>query len=125
MEYATGGHWSLRTACDTSKSNASCAWDIIVTPEDGRSISNVVPQDLESDVDSVAPFPGDLRSYQLLAETNDDVDGFSFDTEPGSAISVDSLLDGSCALRYFFWVGDGTLHSGSASNPLVLIPSAE
>ncbi len=43
IEYAAGGHWSIRTTCDFEKSNTPCAWDIIVTPEDDRSISNVKP----------------------------------------------------------------------------------
>jgi len=125
VEYASGGHWTLRTTCDTSlKNNPPCPWDIIVTPEDGRSISNVAGQGLES-TDSVAPYPDDPRSYNLIAETAGDIDGFTFDTEPGTAISVDSFLDGTCALTYFYWSGDGALHTGSPTNPLVLIPSAE
>jgi hypothetical protein len=125
IEYAAGGHWSLRTTCDFQKSNTPCAWDIIVTPEDNRSISNVQPEDLESNTDSVLPYPDYPRSIQLLAETSDDVDGVTFDTEPQSAIQVDALLDGVCALPYFFWVGDGAAHTGSPSNPLVLVPTPE
>lgn len=124
VEYATGGHWLLRTTCDTEKNNTPCAWDIIVTPEDGRSISNVAPQGLES-TDSVGTYPEYPRSYQLLAETSADVDGISFDTEPGTAIAVDSFLDGACALPYIFWVGDGAAHTGAPSNPIVLIPTHE
>ncbi len=125
VEYAAGGHWHLRTSCDISKDNPPCAWDIIVTPEDGRSISNVAPADLEAGTDSVKAYPEDLRSYQLIAETSDDLDGMTFDTQPGTAILVDVFLDGKCALPYFFWVGDGAAHVGSPSNPLVLIPTAE
>jgi hypothetical protein len=125
VEYTAGGHWLLRTTCDTLKNNRSCAWDIIITPEDGRSISKVVAKDLESGVDSVSTYPNYPSSYQFVAETNGDIDGISFDTEPGTAISVDVFLDGACALPYFFWVGDGAAHTGSPSNPLVLIPTPE
>jgi len=131
IEYEAGGHWLLRTTCDTNTTDdsdtndAPCAWDVIVTPEDGRSISNVVAVDLESASDSVSSYPEYPRSYQLLAQTTDDIDGTSFDTEPGTAIAVDAFLEGACALRNFFWVGDGAVHTGSPSNPLVLIPSAE
>jgi len=126
LEYAAGGHWLLRTACDTAiKDSQACAWDIIVTPEDGRSISNVVPDGLEGSTDSVHTYPDDPRSYQLIAQTGDDLDGISFDTEPQTAISIDAFLDGSCALPYFFWVGDGAAHSGSPSNPLQLVPTPE
>jgi len=125
VEYAAGGHWSLSTTCDTDTNSTPCAWDIIVTPEDGRSISNVAPVGLERDTDSVATYPEYPRSYQLLTQTGADVDGISFDTEPGTAIAVDAFLDGACALPYFFWVGDGAAHTGSPSNPLVLIPTPE
>lgn len=124
VEYATGGHWQLLMTCDTVNNGAPCAWDIIVTPEDGRSISNVQRQDLEADTDSVGRYPEFPDSYQVIAETRDDTDGITFDTEPGTAIQVDSYLDGKCALPYFFWVGDGAAHTGAPSNPLVLIPTA-
>jgi hypothetical protein len=124
VEYAAGGHWLVRTTCDTVNDPTPCTWDIVVTPEDTRSISNVVAQGLES-TDSVDTFPEYPRSYQLVAETGSDIDGIAFDTEPGTTISVDAFLDGTCALPYFFWVGDGAAHTGSPSNPLVLIPTPE
>jgi len=123
VEYQTGGHWLLRTSCDTAKSAMPCKWDVIVTPEDKRSISNVVAADLEPG-DSVIAYPGDDVSYQLLATTGSDIDGFSFDSDPGAGIRVDAYLDDQCALAFFFWVGDGALHSGSPTNPVDLIPSA-
>jgi len=124
IEYTSGGHWQLRTTCDSLKNNVACKWDIIVTPEDGQTFSNVVATDLES-TDAVRPFPDDTRSYQLIAETSGDIDGFTFDTAAGAAISVDALIDDQCALPYFFWIGDGALHSGSPSNPVILAPSGE
>jgi len=127
IEYAAGGHWTVRTACDTAavKDAAPCGWDILFTPEDNRSIKNVVPYDLESSTDSVGVYPRDPRSYQLIAETGSDLDGVTFDTEPQSGLSVDAFLDGVCARPYFFWVGDGAAHTGSPSNPLQLIPTPE
>jgi len=120
VEYASGGHYHVRTACDTSRSNATCLWDIIVTPEAGKVISNVVPEGLEGN-DSLVPF--DTASYRLVANTSTEIDGFTFDVDPGVSISVDALLDNVCATPYFFWNGDGGLHSGSPSNPLTLTPS--
>ncbi|HEY0466595.1 MAG TPA: hypothetical protein VGC79_20445 [Polyangiaceae bacterium] len=125
VEYGAGGHWRLLTTCDTANNVPPCGWDIIITPEDGRSISNVAPEDLETNTDSVGIYPEYEHSYHLLAETGDDLDGITFDTEPGTAIAVDAFLDGKCALPYFFWVGDGAAHTGSPSNPLVLIPTSE
>lgn len=131
IQYSTGGHWQLRTSCDTALTDgtrtnggASCQWDVIVTPEDQRTLVNVVGSDLEAD-DQVRAFPTDARSYQLLAYTDADLDGFSFDTAPGAGVRVDALLDNGCALPYIFWVGDGALHPGAPSNPIDLLPSAE
>jgi hypothetical protein len=121
IEYASGGHYTVRVSCDTTRSNSTCQWDVIVTPQTG-AISNVVGQGLEGD-DTVHPFSP--NSYQLNAHTSTEIDGFTFDTDPGAAISVDALLDGVCAVPYFFWVGDGALHQGSPSNPLTLVPSPE
>ena len=125
VEYAAGGHWRLLTTCDSVNSGTPCAWDIIVTPEDTRSISNVAPVDSEAGSDSVGPYLDDPASYQLVAETSNDLDGMTFDTQPGTAVMVDAFLDGKCALPYFFWVGDGAAHTGSPSNPLVLIPTTK
>ncbi len=123
IEYASGGHWQVRTSCDTLTSKTNCAWDIIVTPEDGSAISNAAGSDLESD-DVLEPY-SDNVSYHLLATTGNDLDGFTFDSDPGSAVRVDAYLDQQCAVPYFYWVGDGALHSGSPTNPLDLIPSAD
>ncbi|MEO6602185.1 MAG: hypothetical protein ABIQ16_20055 [Polyangiaceae bacterium] len=123
VEYSADGHWQLRTSCDTLKTNTNCAWDIIVTPQDGSSIVNVVGSDLEPD-DSLSPYSEDQVSYRLLASTSSDLDGFTFDSNPGAKVMVDAYLDDACALHYFYWVGDGALHAGSPANPLILTPSA-
>jgi hypothetical protein len=125
VEYATGGHWHLRTSCDTDKSNTSCAWDVLVYPTDStNALSNFVPENLESG-DSLHPYADTSDTYQLNATTTTDLDGFTFDGNPGGAVTVDALLDGTCAVDYFFWVGNGALHSGSPSNPLNLVPSSD
>jgi hypothetical protein len=124
VEYATGGHWHVRTSCDSDKQSTGCNWDILVYSQDGHTLSNFVPEDLEA-TDSIGPYPNTPGTFQLLAHTTSDIDGFTFDTDPGAAITVDALLDQTCALPYFFWVGDGALHPGSPSNPLTLLPSSD
>ena len=122
VEYAAGGHWHVRTSCDTGR--GPCAWDILVSPADGHVLSNVTPEALESD-DSLHEYASSPGTWQLNANTSSDLDGFTFDTDPGAAVEIDALLDGVCAVGYFYWVGDGALHSGSPSNPLILSPSPE
>lgn len=124
IEYASGGHWQLRTTCDTLRSGETCMWDVLVIPEQGSSIRNVVGADLEAD-DVLREYPNDASIYQLGAYTSSDFDTFSFDSDPGATVRVDALLENRCALPYVFWVGDGALHPGAPSNPIDLTPSAE
>ncbi|MEP7053102.1 MAG: hypothetical protein ABJB12_22240 [Pseudomonadota bacterium] len=122
VEYAAGGHWHVRTSCDTGR--GPCAWDVLVSPDDGHVLSNLVPEALESN-DSLHKYANAPGTWQLNANTSSDLDGFTFDSDPGAAVQIDALLDGTCAVGYFYWVGDGALHSGSPSNPLILVPSPE
>jgi hypothetical protein len=124
IEYAAGGHWHVRTSCDSDKQNIGCNWDVLVYPAVGHALSNFVPEDLEAD-DTLAPYPNSQDTFELNAHTTTDIDGFTFDGDPGVATTVDAFLDGTCALPYFFWVGDDALHPGSPSNPLTLTPSSD
>ena len=124
VEYAAGGHWRVRTSCDTDKDSAACDWDVLVYNEDGHTLSNFVGVDLEAG-DSVHPYLDSSGTFQLNAHTSSDIDGFTFDGDPGAAVTVDALLDGTCALPYFFWLGGGALHQGSPSNPLTLTPASQ
>ncbi|HEY4102882.1 MAG TPA: hypothetical protein VGM44_03290 [Polyangiaceae bacterium] len=128
IQYASGGHYTLSTACDTNLSNSTCHWDIIIDPQAGKMLSNVMGQNL-SGADSLQPYPGPtdssmLTSYHLTAETTTEIDSVTFDTDPGASVSIDAYLDGTCALPFFFWFGDGALHEGAPSNPVVLTPSS-
>lgn len=127
IEYATGGHYHLRTACDTARSNTSCHWDIIIDPQAGKTISNATLENPSgADNLSTYPSPSDnsvLSSYHFVTETTNELDGMTFDIDPGSAITVDAVLDDQCAPQFLFWIGDGALHTGAPSNPLTVTPS--
>jgi len=79
------------------------------------------PVDLESD-DSLSLSGNQVR---LVASTGQNLDGFTFQTDPGAAIELDALLDDGPANRFLFWAGDGALRSGAPSNPIDLVPSAD
>jgi hypothetical protein len=130
IEYASGGHYHLRTSCDTTLSRLNCHWDVIITPQAGKTITNVAGENLEGNDSVLAYVPpvtpdGQTTSYRLTTETSTEIDGVTFDIEPGSAVTFDAFLDDTCALPYFFWEGDGALHQGSPSNPLTVTPTAE
>jgi hypothetical protein len=121
IEYESGGTYHVTTSCDAETSGV-CYWDIVVTALGDTTVGSVTPLDLE-DEDSVTVGAG--NQIRLVARTSTDFDGFSFETDPGTAIEVDVLLDNGAGNRYLFWVGDGALHSGAPSNPVDLVPSAE
>ena len=121
VEYVAGGIYHVTTSCDLVQGGA-CYWDIVVTPLADAALLSVSPFDLESDDSVTLGFGNQVR---LVANTGDDLDGFSFQTDPGAAIELDALLDGAPGNRYLFWVGDGALHSGAPSNPIDLVPSSE
>lgn len=121
IEYETGGTYHVTTSCDVGQ-GGDCYWDIVVTPLADAALLSVSPFDLESD-DSVVLGSG--NQVRMVARTGKDLDGFSFQTDPGAAIEFDALLDDGPGNRYLFWVGDGALHSGAPSNPIDLVPSAE
>ena len=135
VEYASGGHYHVRVACDTTTAaeaaaaagdpppTVSCDWDVIVSPEVGHTIASPVAENLEGQ-DDLHPFPIPAGSYRLTPHTTIEIDGFSFDTDPGASVLVDAQLDGQCT-HNFVWVGDFAVHSGSPSSQLTLIPSAD
>jgi len=120
IEYEAGGTYRVTTTCDTSTYGDDCRWDIVVTLLDGAPLESMSPVGLE-DQDTL--LFGDDTSVRFVVHTDTDFDGFSLQTEPGAAIRFDALLDGGCANRYIFWVGDGALHSGAPSSVLELVPS--
>ena len=121
IEYETGGIYHITTSCDVGE-GGDCYWDIVVTPLGGATVLSLAPYDLESE-DSITLGSG--NQLRMVARTGQDLDGFSFQTEPGASIELDALLDEGPGNRYLFWVGDGALHSGAPSNPINLVPSAE
>ncbi len=120
VEYEAGGAYHVSTACD-SYNGIPCYWDIVVRSLDGAKISSVSPGDLERNDNLTFGADDELG---LVAVTGEDYDGFSLQTAPGAALSVDVLLDGGCGNQYLFWVGDGAVYGGAPSNPVYLVPSS-
>lgn len=120
IEYLGDGQWHVRTSCDTSKSRYDCHWDVLIWPEENEPLYDFRAEGLEAGDSISREWDGSLHLSWL---TGTDFDGVTFETTPGALVRFDALLDGACANPYFYWVGDGALHTGSPSNPLDLIPS--
>ena len=120
MEYLGDGEWHVRTTCDTLQSGYECAWDVLIWPEDGASLSDFTGEDLEAGDALARDWDGALH---LSWFTGEDADGVTFDATPGGTLRFDALLDNSCANPYMYWISDGGVHTGSPSNVLDLTPT--
>jgi len=125
VEYAAAGRWHVFAACDTAlpanTTKQACYFDVVVHPVGEGSILGISADSLESD-DSVALVGSD--GVQMLSITDYDFDGFFVDTDEGTGLSVDVLIDDYCAATYVYWVGGGAVHEGAPSTPFELIPSS-
>jgi hypothetical protein len=118
VEYASGGHWAIFTACDTATSGEICSFDILVSAGMG-SIQSFAGQSLGATDSLELNSDGSL---ELVARTAMGLDGVTFDTAPGVAIAVTVSLDSLEQARFIYWVGSGILHRGAPTDPVILAP---
>ena len=121
VQYATGGHWTISMACDTTTSGMPCDFDVFVTPLlEGAAVSNPLWQHIEG----AGSTQFTANTLHVFAETAMAVDAITFDSPPGNGIEVDVALDGEAQSRFIYWIGEGVLHTGSPTNPVDFVPSA-
>jgi hypothetical protein len=121
VQYAPGGHWNLSTTCDTRLSGQSCAFDVVISPAPGASLSGVEGQGLSRDGRLVLGSDGTVR---LVTATSFGTDGITFDSDPGALVEIDALLDGAEQPRLVHVVSEGVVVEGVPTNPVELSPSA-
>lgn len=121
VEYAAGGRWKVRVACDTVYSGEPCQFDVILSSDEGRAPRLKEALELESNDQLITDPQEGIRLYSV---TGSDLDGFDAVAPAGASQLLDSYLDGQPESRFIYWVGDGALHRGSPTNPLRLIPSS-
>jgi uncharacterized membrane protein YgcG len=131
VEYATGGHWHVFTACDynlPTNQGMPCAFDVFAAAltsthgagAPGAGLSNAKGESL-ADKDEVS-IQGD-GTVHLFAETTTGLNGMTFDADPGVTVEVDVYLDNTEDAHFIYWIGDKVLHQGAPSDPLDLVPS--
>jgi hypothetical protein len=118
VEYHTGGDWRVDVGCDTTISMLGCSWLVVAEPLEGQLLS-VVLHDLEASDD----FEALPTSVGMQSSTTDDLDGFSFRSEPGVVLNLFAALDGYAESRFVYWIGDGAVHTGAPEVPFELRPS--
>jgi hypothetical protein len=120
VEYKTGGHWHVWMTCDTNTSNLDCDFDVKIA---GTTVHNGVQTTGSSTGLILTQTPGQLEANVLMTT---EVNGVTFDTDPGARITIDGTVSGLHSGDYFFWVQDGKVnggYGGHLSNPLSFDPS--
>lgn len=121
VEYTTGGHWRVWTACDTNLSGLDCAFEACVSVVDGSPQLRNVEGDANETDDVIESFADGFTC--LGASTGSDTDGMVFDADPGAMLRLEMSLDGEAQPRFVYWVGDGILHEGAPSDPVDFVPT--
>jgi hypothetical protein len=123
IEYASGGHWHVRTSCDTNSSKVTCNFDVFASAIDnGAAITNITGEELESS--DVAETAKD-GSAHLGTTTSSEFDGMFFDAPAGSRVEFEVYFDGIPNSRVVYWYGGGVLHTGSPTDPVDMAPEAK
>jgi hypothetical protein len=126
VEYTTGGHWHVFTACDvnqpTNPDKLPCGFDVFASTLTAGSsrLSNAQGESLEAQ--DVVSLGGD-GTVHLFTETGSGLNGMTFDADPGAVVELDVYLDNAEDPHFIYWVGDQVLHQGAPSDPLDLAPS--
>jgi hypothetical protein len=121
VQYASGGHWNVFTACDTNRSNQPCRFDILISADSTVAFSDPQGQQLEP-VDVLTL--GADGSIRLQTGTALKLDGVSFDADPGATIRVDVLLDGEARPDLLNWISGGELRQGATDDPVDFTPTS-
>lgn len=119
VEYEGDGRYRVSTTCDSAFTGYACYFDLLIRTEGGE-ILDYQGEALEDD--GLDWYEDGALGFRTITEY--DHDAVVIDTEPGSVLSVDVLLDCGCGNAYLFWIGDGAIHAGAPSNPLEFEPSA-
>jgi hypothetical protein len=120
VQYATGGHWTLSTTCDTNTSGVACGFDLFASGVDPMTtISNPQGQNLAGE-DKIALQSDGSVHLSTLTSTN--VNGMTFDATENATVELEMYLDGELQERFIYWVGDGVIHTGAPTNPIDFKP---
>ena len=116
IEYESGGVWRAWTSCDTNLTGFGCMFDVHFSSQ--APIETVATSGLETE-DFVEEGAAQLSFYSTTYGSSD---GVEFRTAPGALVSVELLLDGQVAPRYFVWYGNGVVRDGANGSPVVFQP---
>jgi hypothetical protein len=121
VEYAAGGKWTVRFACDTATSRTDCFWDVYAYTPLGRRIYSYELLGYETEDYALVSSDGEIR---LQPKTTTDLDGISFVVDKGEPITFDVYLnDVAFPNDFMFWMSDGKVVQGAQSTVVELTPT--
>lgn len=121
VQYASGGHWHVFWACDTTLSGLPCDYQLTIT---GTAIANAKTSSFET-TDTLDAATTD----QLVATTHvtTGIDAVDFDTTPGADMKIDLTMSGLKTGEFFFFIQNGQVNgnfpSEKLTDPLIFEPS--
>jgi hypothetical protein len=132
VEYAAGGHWTIWWTCDTDKTARTCNYGINATTQSGH-ITNVAGYDGTTLTPSEGgPFDAGLSeagppAFPIQGAVTTQIQGITFDTDPGATIEVTATLDDSYDGSLFYFVDDNKVkdgYHGVLTDPLEFQPTS-
>lgn len=124
IEYESGGRWHVWATCDTRLTGRSCHFDVLVQTSAG-TIRNVYGDALTSDDTVLQDCPD---TAQLVLKSRADISGMYFETQPGTTVVFDVLVDGAPYPELVYWYGSfresdaSDVRYGAPGNPIALTP---
>jgi len=121
VQYASGGHWTVFTACDTHRSNLPCRFDLLISADADVAFSD--PQGHQLEPVDVLTLGAD-GSLRLQTGTALQLDGVSFDADPGATVRVDVFLGGESRPDLLNWISRGEQRQGTSDSPVDFTPTS-
>jgi hypothetical protein len=122
-EYAAGGHWHVWWTCDSNQTGADCSFDVSASPSDGP-LANVAGEGLAATDQLLQPAAG---AIQVITQTSTGIAGVTFDTTPGSIVTLEAKMNGAEDGRILFFVQADQVnggYTGTLTDPLMFEPSS-
>ena len=132
VEYATGGHWTIWWTCDTNQTARTCHYEVTATTHDGH-ITNIAGYDGTTLSPSEGgPFEGGVSeagppTFPIQGSVTTEIQGITFDTDPGAIIEVTATLDSSYDGSLFYFVDANKVkdgYHGVLTDPLEFQPTS-
>ncbi len=119
VDVQPGGHWRVKTMCDTDISGLGCGIDVFAHAAGKGAISNPRGGELaEGDFVSRS----DAGDIHLEANVDFGAPELLFDAPVDTPVEIETFLDGQHRPEFNFWISNGVTHTGSPTDPVIFQP---